>query len=78
MFQYLFSTTPTSWNHIRLLCLLGAILVLSGVLLIAAIGVGFFGGFNTFAFMAAEVSWKEHFYEHELLEPQKKFVSVTN
>nr|XP_018903653.1 PREDICTED: E3 ubiquitin-protein ligase AMFR-like [Bemisia tabaci] len=64
---YLFSTTPTSWNHIRLLCLLGAILVLSGVLLIAAIGVGFFGGFNTFAFMAAECLLLALSVQHTLL-----------
>lgn len=48
-------TTP-GWSHFRLIALLSAILTLSGIMFIIAIGVGLFGGINTFAFMAAEVS----------------------
>lgn len=50
-------TTP-GWSHFRLVTLLSAILTLSGIMFIICIGVGLFGGINTFAFMAAEVSWK--------------------
>ncbi|XP_053672554.1 E3 ubiquitin-protein ligase AMFR-like [Anopheles nili] len=55
-FEYLsFSPTTPGWSHFRLISLLVAILTLSGLMVIISIGVGvFFGGFNTFAFMAAE------------------------
>ncbi|XP_050073879.1 E3 ubiquitin-protein ligase AMFR-like [Anopheles maculipalpis] len=55
-FEYLsFSPTTPGWSHFRLISLLVAILTLSGLMVMISIGVGvFFGGFNTFAFMAAE------------------------
>ncbi|XP_041768897.1 E3 ubiquitin-protein ligase AMFR-like isoform X2 [Anopheles merus] len=55
-FEYLsFSPTTPGWSHFRLISLLVAILALSGLMVGISIGVGvFFGGFNTFAFMAAE------------------------
>uniref|UniRef100_A0A182JXT7 E3 ubiquitin-protein ligase AMFR n=1 Tax=Anopheles christyi TaxID=43041 RepID=A0A182JXT7_9DIPT len=55
-FEYLsFSPTTPGWSHFRLISLLVAILTLSGLMVGISIGVGvFFGGFNTFAFMAAE------------------------
>ncbi|XP_049831442.1 E3 ubiquitin-protein ligase AMFR-like isoform X1 [Schistocerca gregaria] len=55
-FEYLsFSPTTPTWSHFRLLALLLGILMLSGVLFIVCILVGFFGsGLNTFAFMVAE------------------------
>jgi hypothetical protein len=40
---------------VKLLALLGAIFALSGFMLLVSVFVGFFGGFNTFAFMSAEV-----------------------
>lgn len=54
--QLSFSPTTPGWSHFRLVTLLSSILVLSGFMFIICVGVGFFGGFNTFAFMAAEVS----------------------
>uniref|UniRef100_A0A1B0DMN6 E3 ubiquitin-protein ligase synoviolin-like TPR repeats domain-containing protein n=1 Tax=Phlebotomus papatasi TaxID=29031 RepID=A0A1B0DMN6_PHLPP len=57
-FEYLsFSPTTPGWSHFRLVALLSAILTLSGLMFIICIGVGLFGGINTFAFMAAEVSF---------------------
>uniref|UniRef100_A0A182PHA0 E3 ubiquitin-protein ligase AMFR n=1 Tax=Anopheles epiroticus TaxID=199890 RepID=A0A182PHA0_9DIPT len=55
-FEYLsFSPTTPGWSHFRLISLLVAILSLSGLMVGISIGVAvFFGGFNTFAFMAAE------------------------
>ncbi|XP_031618172.1 E3 ubiquitin-protein ligase AMFR-like [Contarinia nasturtii] len=54
-FEYLsFSPTTPGWSHLRLVALLSTILVLSGFMFIVCVGVGFFGGLNTFAFMAAE------------------------
>ncbi|KAK7874530.1 hypothetical protein R5R35_013108 [Gryllus longicercus] len=54
-FEYLsFSPTTPGWSHIRLLGLLISILILSGLLFLICVAVGFFGGFNTFAFMVAE------------------------
>ncbi|XP_075217493.1 E3 ubiquitin-protein ligase AMFR-like [Lycorma delicatula] len=54
-FEYLsFSPTTPGWNHVRLVALLGTILLLSGLMFLVCVAVGFFGGFNTFAFMAAE------------------------
>ncbi|XP_058125227.1 E3 ubiquitin-protein ligase AMFR-like [Anopheles ziemanni] len=55
-FEYLsFSPTTPGWSHFRLISLLVAILTLSGFMVMISIGVGVFvGGFNTFAFMAAE------------------------
>lgn len=54
-FEYLsFSPTTPGWSHFRLVSLLSAIFTTSGFMFIVCIGVGFFGGFNTFAFMAAE------------------------
>uniref|UniRef100_A0A182MUQ9 E3 ubiquitin-protein ligase AMFR n=1 Tax=Anopheles culicifacies TaxID=139723 RepID=A0A182MUQ9_9DIPT len=55
-FEYLsFSPTTPGWSHFRLISLLVAILTLSGLMVMISIGVGVFcGGFNTFAFMAAE------------------------
>uniref|UniRef100_A0A182NH56 E3 ubiquitin-protein ligase AMFR n=1 Tax=Anopheles dirus TaxID=7168 RepID=A0A182NH56_9DIPT len=55
-FEYLsFSPTTPGWSHFRLISLLVAILSLSGLMVMISIGVGVFvGGFNTFAFMAAE------------------------
>uniref|UniRef100_A0A182WJ39 E3 ubiquitin-protein ligase AMFR n=1 Tax=Anopheles minimus TaxID=112268 RepID=A0A182WJ39_9DIPT len=55
-FEYLsFSPTTPGWSHFRLISLLVAILTLSGLMVVISIGVAvFFGGFNTFAFMAAE------------------------
>jgi autocrine motility factor receptor len=55
-FEYLsFSPTTPLWSHVKLLALLGAIFALSGFMLLVSVFVGFFGGFNTFAFMSAEV-----------------------
>lgn len=54
--QLSFSPTTPGWSHIRLVVLLSSILTLSGLMFIICIFVGFFGGLNTFAFMAAEVS----------------------
>lgn len=53
-----FSMTTPGWSHFRLVTLLSAILTLSGIMFIICIGVGLFGGLNTFAFMAAEVSFR--------------------
>ncbi|KAJ1530352.1 hypothetical protein ONE63_005265 [Megalurothrips usitatus] len=54
-FEYLsFSPTTPGWSHARLVGLLFAILLLSGFMFLICIAVGFFDGFNTFAFMAAE------------------------
>ncbi|KAL0279648.1 UNVERIFIED_CONTAM: hypothetical protein PYX00_001155 [Menopon gallinae] len=54
-FEYLsFSPTTSRWNHVRLLSLLVCIFLLSGAMLLVCVGVGFYVGFNTFAFMAAE------------------------
>uniref|UniRef100_A0A1B6DDR8 E3 ubiquitin-protein ligase synoviolin-like TPR repeats domain-containing protein n=1 Tax=Clastoptera arizonana TaxID=38151 RepID=A0A1B6DDR8_9HEMI len=55
-FEYLsFSPTTPGWSHVRLVVLLLAILILSGMMFLVSIVVGFFGaGLNTFAFMAAE------------------------
>ncbi|XP_015837138.1 E3 ubiquitin-protein ligase AMFR isoform X2 [Tribolium castaneum] len=55
-FEYLsFSPTTPLWSHVKLLFLLTAIFTLSGFMLLVSVFVGFFGGFNTFAFMSAEV-----------------------
>lgn len=54
--QLSFSPTTPGWSHFRLVALLSTILILSGFMFIVCVGVGFFGGLNTFAFMAAEVS----------------------
>ncbi|XP_044264792.1 E3 ubiquitin-protein ligase AMFR-like [Tribolium madens] len=55
-FEYLsFSPTTPLWSHVKLLALLGGIFALSGFMLLVSVFVGFFGGFNTFAFMSAEV-----------------------
>lgn len=54
-FQLSFSPTTPGWSHIRLVGLLTSILTLSGIMFVICICVGFFGGLNTFAFMAAEV-----------------------
>ncbi|RZB40377.1 E3 ubiquitin-protein ligase AMFR-like, partial [Asbolus verrucosus] len=55
-FEYLsFSPTTPLWSHVKLLALLGIIFALSGFMLLVSVFVGFFGGFNTFAFMSAEV-----------------------
>lgn len=54
-FEYLsFSPTTPGWNHFRLLSLLACIFMLSGFMFLVCVAVGFFVGFNTFAFMAAE------------------------
>ncbi|XP_037047451.1 E3 ubiquitin-protein ligase AMFR-like isoform X2 [Bradysia coprophila] len=54
-FEYLsFSPTTPGWSHVRLVGLLSSILTISGFMFIICICVGFFGGMNTFAFMAAE------------------------
>lgn len=55
--QLSFSPTTPGWSHFRLVALLSTILILSGFMFIVCVGVGFFGGLNTFAFMAAEVSF---------------------
>lgn len=55
VFQLSFSPTTPGWSHIRLLGLLACILMLSGFMFLICVAVGFFGGLNTFAFMAAEV-----------------------
>lgn len=54
--QLSFSPTTPGWSHFRLVGLLSSILVASGFMFIICVGVGIFGGFNTFAFMAAEAS----------------------
>lgn len=54
--QLSFSPTTPGWSHVRLVGLLSSILTISGFMFIICICVGFFGGMNTFAFMAAEVS----------------------
>lgn len=54
-FQLSFSPTTPLWSHAKLLALLSAIFALSGFMLLVSLFVGFFGGFNTFAFMSAEV-----------------------
>lgn len=55
-FEYLsFSPTTPGWSHLRLVALLTTILVLSGLMFLVCVAVGFFSaGLNTFAFMAAE------------------------
>lgn len=54
-FEYLsFSPTTPGWSHARLVALLVTILLLSGLMFLVCVAVGFFGGLNTFAFMAAE------------------------
>ncbi|KAJ8926117.1 hypothetical protein NQ315_009974 [Exocentrus adspersus] len=55
-FEYLsFSPRTPFWSHVKLMALLAAIFALSGFMLLVSVFVGFFGGFNTFAFMSAEV-----------------------
>ncbi|XP_019865622.1 E3 ubiquitin-protein ligase AMFR [Aethina tumida] len=55
-FEYLsFSPTTPIWNHVKLMCLLAGIFMLSCFMLLVAVFVGFFGGIHTFAFMSAEV-----------------------
>ncbi|CAH0551458.1 unnamed protein product [Brassicogethes aeneus] len=55
-FEYLsFSPTTPIWHHVKLMCLLAAILMLSCFMLLVSVFVGFFGGIHTFAFMSAEV-----------------------
>ncbi|KAG5894686.1 hypothetical protein JTB14_034734 [Gonioctena quinquepunctata] len=55
-FEYLsFSPRTPFWSHVKLMALLAAIFALSGFMFVVSIFVGFFGGFNTFAFMSAEV-----------------------
>lgn len=54
-FQLSFSPTTPVWNHVKLLLLLGSIFILCGFMLLVSVFVGFFGGFNTFAFLSAEV-----------------------
>lgn len=54
-FEYLsFSPTTPGWSHMRLIALLTSIFMLSGFMFLICVAVGFFGGLNTFAFMAAE------------------------
>lgn len=54
-FEYLsFSPTTGSGSHARLLSLLSAIFILSGLMFLICVGIGYFMGFNIFAFMAAE------------------------
>ncbi|XP_074037010.1 E3 ubiquitin-protein ligase AMFR isoform X2 [Leptinotarsa decemlineata] len=50
-----FSPRTPFWSHVKLMALLAAIFALSGFMFVVSIFVGFFGGFNTFAFMSAEV-----------------------
>ncbi|GJQ76760.1 hypothetical protein Trydic_g15602 [Trypoxylus dichotomus] len=55
-FEYLsFSPTTPIWSHVKLMGLLACIFALSGFLFLVSAFVGFFGGFNTYAFMTAEV-----------------------
>ncbi|CAH1164366.1 unnamed protein product [Phaedon cochleariae] len=55
-FEYLsFSPRTPFWSHVKLMALLATIFALSGFMFVVSIFVGFFGGFNTFAFMSAEV-----------------------
>lgn len=57
IFQLSFSPTTPGWSHARLLGLLTAILALSSfMLLLSTAAAFFFVSFNTYAFMAAEVS----------------------
>ncbi|XP_017785203.1 PREDICTED: E3 ubiquitin-protein ligase AMFR-like [Nicrophorus vespilloides] len=55
-FEYLsFSASTPIWSHVKLMGLLTGIFVISSFMLLVAIFVGYFIGFNTFAFMSAEV-----------------------
>lgn len=57
LLQLSFSPTTPGWNHARLLGLLAIILAFSmSMLLLSTAAVFFLVTFNTFAFMAAEVS----------------------
>ncbi|CAH1977669.1 unnamed protein product [Acanthoscelides obtectus] len=55
-FEYLsFSPRTPFWSHFKLMVLLAVIFAISGFMLLVSVFVGFFGGFNTFAFMSADV-----------------------
>lgn len=55
LFQLSFSPTTPIFSHVKLLLLLATVFLLSGLMLLVSLLVGFYGGLNTFAFMSAEV-----------------------